>query len=113
MLAAGSMLLTGCSALPDQADSAACEQLSTVLADKIANIPSGGIDAAALAISIESDVISIATEGMRPALQKVVDALIADPIDAAGLTKAGSELAIKCALVGVNLELPNPQDLLG
>ena len=42
----------------------------------------------------------------------MVDALAADPVAAGEVTAAGSEIAIRCALVGVNLEFPNPADLI-
>ena len=115
VLSAGTLLLTGCSSLslPDQADAPACEALSTVLTSKLETLPSGGFDAVALSNSISSEVLSVAPEGFQTNIQRVTDALATDPISATEVAAAASEIAIRCALVGVNLEFPNPQDLLG
>lgn len=114
IISAGTLLLTGCSSLslPDQADAPACEALNTVLSAKLDTLPSGGFDAVALSGSITSGVLSVAPEGFQPNIQRVSDALLADPISATEVAAAASEIAIRCALVGVNLEFPNPQDLL-
>jgi hypothetical protein len=114
-IATGTLLLTGCSglSLPDQADAPACEAMSTVLSSKLETLPAGGFDAVALSGSITSDVISVAPEGFQPLIQRVSDALLVDPISATEVAGAASEIAIRCALVGVNIEFPNPQDLLG
>ena len=108
-------LLTGCSSLslPDQADAPACEALSTVLATKLETLPSGGFDAVALSSSITNDVLSVAPEGFQANIQRVTDALATDPINATEVAAAASEIAIRCALVGVNLDFPNSQELLG
>ena len=115
VISAGTILLTGCSSLslPDQADAPACEAMSTVLASKLETLPSGGFDAVALSNSITSDVLSVAPEAFQANIQRVADALATDPISATDVAAAASEIAIRCALVGVNLEFPNPQELLG
>jgi hypothetical protein len=115
VISAGTILLTGCSSLslPDQADAPACEAMSAVLTSKLETLPSGGFDAVALSNSISSDVLSVAPEGFQANIQRVTDALATDPINATEVAAAASEIAIRCALVGVNLEFPNPQDLLG
>jgi hypothetical protein len=115
VMATGTLLLTGCSSLslPDQADAPACEAMSTVLSSKLETLPSGGFDAVALSGSITTDVFSVAPEGFQPLIQRVSDALLVDPISATEVAGAASEIAIRCALVGVNIEFPNPQDLLG
>ena len=115
VISAGTILLTGCASLslPDQADAPACEAMSAVLTSKLETLPSGGFDAVALSNSISSDVLSVAPEGFQANIQRVTDALATDPISATEVAAAASEIAIRCALVGVNLEFPNPQDLLG
>lgn len=115
LLATSSFLFTGCSSLsiPDQADAPACEALSTVLTTKLETLPSGGFDATVLSSAIANDVLSIATEGIQTNIQRITDALATDPIDTTEVAAAASEIAIRCALVGVDLEFPNPQDLLG
>ena len=115
VMSAATLLLTGCSSLslPDEADAPACEAMSTVLTTKLETLPSGGFDAVALSNSITTDVLSVAPEGFQANIQRVTDALVADPISATELAAAASEIAIRCALVGVNLDFPNPQDLLG
>jgi PBP1b-binding outer membrane lipoprotein LpoB len=113
VIALSTLLLAGCSIdLPSSDDAEACEKLSTVLTEKLESVPTGGFDAVALSNSISSEVSTVAPDGMKPILNKVVEALVADPIAATDLTAAASELAIRCALVGVNLEFPSPQDLL-
>ena len=115
LVSAGTILLTSCSSisLPDQADAPACEAMSSVLATKLETLPTGGFDAVALSNSITSDVLSVAPEGFQANIQKVADALATDPISATEVAAAASEMAIRCALLGVNLEFPNPQELLG
>ena len=115
VITTGTLLLTGCSSLslPDQADAPACEAMSTVLSSKLETLPSGGFDAVALSGSITSEVLSVAPEGFQPNIQRVSDALLVDPISATEVAAAASEIAIRCALVGVNIEFPNPQELLG
>ena len=115
IISAGTLLLTGCSnlSLPDQADAPACEALSTVLTTKLETLPSGGFDATALSSAIVNDVLSIAPESLQANIQSVTDALATDPISATEVAAAASEIAIRCALVGVDLEFPNPQELLG
>ena len=115
IISAGTLLLTGCSSLglPDQADAPACEALSTVLTTKLETLPSGGFDATVLSSAIANDVLSIAPEGLQTNIQRITDALATDPIDTTEVAAAASEIAIRCALVGVNLEFPSPQDLLG
>jgi hypothetical protein len=87
--------------------------MSTVLATKLETLPSGGFDAVALSSSITNDVLSVAPEGFQANIQRVTDALATDPINATEVAAAASEIAIRCALVGVNLDFPNPQELLG
>jgi hypothetical protein len=115
VISAGTILLTGCSSLslPDEADAPACEAMSTVLASKLETLPSGGFDAVALSNSITSDVLSVAPEAFQANIQRVADALATDPISATDVAAAATEIAIRCALVGVNLEFPNPQEFLG
>jgi PBP1b-binding outer membrane lipoprotein LpoB len=115
VISAGTILLTGCSSLslPDEADAPACEAMSTALTTKLETLPNGGFDAVALSNSITSDVLSVAPEGFQANIQKVADALATDPISATDVAAAASEIAIRCALVGVNLEFPNPQEFLG
>jgi PBP1b-binding outer membrane lipoprotein LpoB len=115
LISTGALLLTGCTglSLPDQADAPACEAMSTVLASKLETLPSGGFDAVALSNSITSDVLSVAPEAFQANIQRVADALASDPISATEVAAAASEIAIRCALVGVNLEFPNPQEFLG
>ena len=115
LLSTSALLLTGCTglSLPDQADAPACEAMSTVLTTKLETLPSGGFDAVALSNSITTDVLSVAPEAFQANIQRVADALATDPISATDVAAAASEIAIRCALVGVNLEFPNPQDLLG
>jgi PBP1b-binding outer membrane lipoprotein LpoB len=115
LVSAGTLLLTSCSSisLPDQADAPACEAMSSVLATKLETLPTGGFDAVALSNSITSDVLSVAPEGFQANIQKVADTLATDPISATEVAAAASEMAIRCALLGVNLEFPNPQELLG
>jgi hypothetical protein len=115
VISAGTILLTGCSSLslPDEADAPACEAMSTVLASKLETLPSGGFDAVALSNSITSEVLSVAPEAFQANIQRVADALATDPISATDVAAAASEIAIRCALVGVNLEFPNPQEFLG
>ncbi len=110
---ASALMLTGCSvSLPSEADAEPCQQLSTVLSDKLVSLPTGGFDAQSLAESIQTEVIAIAPEGFQPVLEKVNTALTSDPIAAGDLTAAATEIGMRCALVGVNLEFPDPQDLL-
>ena len=115
VISAGTILLTGCSSLslPDEADAPACEAMSTVLATKLETLPSGGFDSLALSNSITSDVLSVAPKAFQANIQRVADALATDPISATEVAAAASEIAIRCALVGVNLEFPNPQEFLG
>ena len=115
LLSSSALLLTGCTglSLPDQADAPACEAMSSVLASKLETLPSGGFDAVALSNSITSDVLSVAPEAFQANIQRVADALATDPISATEVAAAASEIAIRCALVGVNLEFPNPQEFLG
>jgi len=115
LVSAGTLLLTSCSSisLPDQADAPACEAMSSVLATRLETLPTGGFDAVALSNSITSDVLSVAPEGFQANIQKVADALATDPISATEVAATASEMAIRCALLGVNLEFPNPQELLG
>jgi hypothetical protein len=87
--------------------------MSTVLTTKLETLPSGGFDATALSSAITNDVLSIAPEGLQANIQSVTDALATDPISATEVASAASEIAIRCALVGVNLEFPNPADLFG
>jgi hypothetical protein len=114
-MSAATLLLTGCSSLslPDEADAPACEAISTVLTTKLETLPSGGFDALALSNSITTDVLSVAPESFQANIQRVTDALATDPISATEVAAAASEIAIRCALVGVNLEFPNPQEFLG
>ena len=115
LLSTSALLLTGCTglSLPDQADAPACEAMSAVLATKLETLPSGGFDATALSSSISNEVLSVAPESFQANIQRVADALASDPISATEVAAAASEIAIRCALVGVNLEFPNPQELLG
>jgi PBP1b-binding outer membrane lipoprotein LpoB len=115
LISTATVILTGCSSLslPNQADAPACEAMSSVLTSKLETLPTGGFDAMALSGSIASDVSSVAPEGFQANIQRVTDALATDPISATEVAAAASEIAIRCALVGVNLEFPNPQEFLG
>ena len=112
-LIASALVLSGCSlSLPTEADKEPCQQLNTVLSDKLASLATGGFDSALLAAAIQTDVIAIAPESFKPLLEKVNGALIADPIATGDLTAAATEIGMRCALVGVNVDFPDPQDLL-
>ena len=115
LISTGALLLTGCTglSLPDQADAPACEAMGAVLATKLETLPSGGFDATALSSSISNEVLSVAPESFQANIQRAADALASDPISATEVAAAASEIAIRCALVGVNLEFPNPQEFLG
>jgi hypothetical protein len=113
VIATSTLLLTGCSfSLPSEADAAPCEALSTVFTDKVASLPTGGLDVQALASNIETDVTSSAPEDFQALLNQATDALKADPIEAGELTTAATQIGVRCALVGVNVEFPSVQDLL-
>jgi hypothetical protein len=110
---ASTLVLSGCSlSLPTEADKEPCQQLNTVLSDKLASFATGGFDSALLAAAIQTDVIAIAPESFKPLLEKVNGALLADPIATGDLTAAATEIGMRCALVGVNVDFPDPQDLL-
>ena len=113
VLAASTLLLSGCScSLPSEADQAPCEALSAVFTDKVASLPSGGFDVQALASNIETQVTSSAPEDFQALLNKATDALKEDPIGAGDLTTAATQIGVRCALVGVNVEFPSVEDLL-
>jgi len=113
VLAASTLLLTGCSfSLPSEADQAPCEALSAVFTDKVASLPTGGFDVQALASNIETQVTSSAPEDFQALLNKATDALKADPIGAGDLTTAATQIGVRCALVGVNVDFPSPEELL-
>ena len=113
VLAASTLLLTGCSfSLPSEADQAPCEALSAVFTDKVASLPTGGFDVQALASNIETKVTSTAPADFQALLNKATDALKEDPIGAGDLTTAATQIGVRCALVGVNVEFPSLEDLL-
>jgi len=113
LVLSSTLVLTGCGfSLPTEADAEPCQQLNTVLSDKLESLPAGGFDAVALASTIQSDVIAIAPEGFQPVLEKVTTALTADPIATGDLTTAATAIGVRCALVGVNIEFPSPTDFL-
>jgi hypothetical protein len=113
VLAASTLLLAGCSfSLPSGADEAPCNALSAVFSDNLAELPTGGLDVQALASNIENDVTSSAPEDFQALLIKATDALKADPIEAGDLSTAATQIGVRCALVGVNVEFPSVQDLL-
>jgi len=113
LVLSSTLVLTGCGfSLPTEADAEPCQQLNTVLSDKLESLPAGGFDAVALASTIQSDVIAIAPEGFQTILEKVTTALTADPIATGDLTTAATEIGVRCALVGVNVEFPSPTDFL-
>jgi hypothetical protein len=113
VLAASTLLLTGCSfSLPSEADQAPCKALSAVFTDKVASLPTGGFDVQALASNIETQVTSSAPEDFQALLNKATEALKADPIGAGDLTTAATQIGMRCALVGVNVEFPSVEDLL-
>jgi hypothetical protein len=113
LVLSSTLVLTGCGfSLPTEADAEPCQQLNTVLSDKLESLPAGGFDAVALASTIQSDVVAIAPEGFQPVLEKVTTALTTDPIATGDLTAAATEIGVRCALVGVNIEFPSPTDFL-
>lgn len=113
VIATSTLLLSGCSfSLPSEADAAPCEALSAVFTDKVEALASGGFDVKALASRIETDVTSSAPEDFQELLNKATEALKADPIGAGDLTTAATQIGVRCALVGVNVEFPSVQDLL-
>ena len=113
LVLSSTLVLTGCGfSLPTEADAEPCQQLNTVLSDKLESLPAGGFDAVALASTIQSDVIANAPEGFQTILEKVTTALTADPIATGDLTTAATEIGVRCALVGVNVEFPSPTDFL-
>jgi hypothetical protein len=113
LVLSSTLVLTGCGfSLPSEADAEPCQQLNTVLSDKLESLPAGGFDAVALASTIQSDVIANAPEGFQTILEKVTTALTADPIATGDLTTAATEIGGRCALVGVNVEFPSPTDFL-
>ena len=112
VLAASTLLLTGCSfSLPSEADQAPCEALSAVFTDKVESLPTGGFDVQALASNIETKVTSTAPADFQDLLNKATDALKEDPIGAGDLTTAATQIGVRCALVGVNVEFPSVEDL--
>lgn len=113
VFAASTLLLSGCSfSLPSEADQAPCEALSAVFTDKVESLPTGGFDVQALASNIETKVTSTAPADFQDLLNKATDALKEDPIGAGDLTTAATQIGVRCALVGVNVEFPSVEDLL-
>jgi len=111
--ATSTLLLSGCSfSLPSVADEAPCEKLSAVLSEKVGELATGSVDLQALASSIEADVISIAPADFQTLLKKATEALRADPIGSGDLTRAATQIGVRCALVGVNVDFPSPEELL-
>lgn len=113
VIAASTLVLSGCSfSLPSEADQAPCEALSAVFTDKLESLPTGGFDVQALVSEVEADVISSAPDDFKELLDKMKVALTSDPIAAGDLTTAATQIGVRCALVGVNVEFPNVEDLL-
>jgi ABC-type phosphate/phosphonate transport system substrate-binding protein len=113
VVAASTLVLSGCSfSLPSEADQAPCEALSAVFTDKLESLPTGGFDVQALVSEVEADVISSAPDDFKELLEKMKVALTSDPIAAGDLTTAATQIGVRCALVGVNVEFPNVEDLL-
>jgi hypothetical protein len=111
--ATSTFLLSGCSfSLPSVADEAPCEKLSAIFSDKAGELADGTLDLQALASSIQLDVISIAPEDFQTLLEKATEALRADPIGSGELTRVATQIGVRCALVGVNVDFPSPEELL-
>lgn len=114
ILATSTLLLSGCSfSLPSEADQAPCEALSAVFADKLESLPTGGFDVQALASNIETEVTPTAPEDFQDLLNKATNALKEDPIGAGDLATSATQIGVRCALVGVNVEFPSVESLLG
>jgi hypothetical protein len=86
--------------------------LSAVFSEKVGELSEGNIDLQALASSIEVDVIAVAPEDFQTLLKKATEALRADPIGAGDLATAATQIGVRCALVGVNVDFPKVQGLL-
>lgn len=107
------LLLSGCAfSLPSVADEVPCEKLNAIFSDKAGELAEGTLDLQALASSIESDVISIAPADFQTLLEKATEALRADPIGSSELTRVATQVGVRCALVGVNVDFPSPEELL-
>lgn len=107
-------LLTGCSAIAGadaEADGKACQELVAITSTD--NLSLDMLDTAAIANEIRSKASSVAGEDFGTKITALADALEADPIDAAAITPVATEIALRCAVVGVTFDFSSVTQLLG
>jgi PBP1b-binding outer membrane lipoprotein LpoB len=110
---AAALLLAGCSSLmPEEAgsDSEACQKLAELAALDSATFEN--LTASSLAETLRTDVASLAQVGLATRIEALATELEKEPIAAASLAAAASEIAVRCALVGVSFDFSNLRQLL-
>jgi hypothetical protein len=110
-----SFLLTGCSAIfPErELDVDACTKLSEKLSqpDALTGAAIGSL--ASVAAELRSEVIPLASEGLAERIEALAAELEATELKASEIVAIGSEIALRCAIVGVTIELPEVSSFLG
>jgi type III secretory pathway lipoprotein EscJ len=107
------LLLSGCAVqLPGEAEKSPCNQINKVIEDKALNTPIEDFDPRALADAINSEVRPYAADDLKDLLQRATDGLTAEPVDVSAIASAGTQIGIRCALLGVSVEFPELLSLI-
>jgi len=112
-LSAAVLLLAGCSSLmPEDAgsDAKACQKLAELAALDSATFEN--LTASSLAETLREDVATLAQVGLATRIEALATELEKEPIAAASVAAAASEIAVRCALVGVTFDFSNLRQLL-
>jgi len=107
------VFLTGCSS-PNgddaESDTQACQKLS-----ELASLDSTTLDKLSpqsLAETLRTDVAALAGEGLQSKVEELASELEKESLEPTAIVAVGSEIALRCALVGVSFDFSNLGQLL-
>jgi hypothetical protein len=107
-------LLTGCASVfggDAEADGLACEQLVSLTSTENLNLDL--LDTANLAAEIRTKASAVAGAEFAPRIDALATELEKDPVSVAAVAPIAGEVALRCAVVGVNFDFTNLTNVLG
>lgn len=114
VLLSSTLILTGCASIiggDSEADAKACESLVSLTSTE--NLDLSLLDTANLASEIRTSAVPLAGADFATKIESLATELEKDPVDTGVIASIAAELALRCAVVGVNFDFGSVTSLLG
>ena len=114
LVLASTLLLTGCASVlggDSESDAKACQSLVSLTSPE--NLDLSLLDTANLASEIRTTAVPLAGADFAGKIESLATELENDPVDTGAIAPIAAELALRCAVVGVNFDFGSVTGLLG